>query len=80
MGSAPSYVQGYYDGDNDFYVEWDQKSRSPDALTANLEEWVYGVSHRGQYVDKCRAIRHDLALRLRPEPHPAPSVDYGLYR
>ena len=79
-GAHPSYVQGYYDRDNDFYVEWDKTSRSPQALAAYLDEWVLGVANRGEYVDKCRAVRQDLALRLRPEPHPAPSVDYGLYR
>ena len=78
-GAHPSYVQGYYDRDNDFYVEWDKTSRSPQALAAYLDEWVLGVANRGEYVDKCRAVRQDLAL-LRPEPHPAPSVDYGLYR
>jgi glutaconate CoA-transferase subunit A len=75
-GAHPSYAQGYYDRDNDFYVAWDQTSRSPRALGAYLDEWVYGVTDRGEYVDKCR----DLAHRLRPEPQPAPSVDYGLYR
>ena len=76
-GAHPSYAQGYYDRDNDFYVAWDKTSRSPDALAAYLDEWVYWVSNRGQYVDKCRAIGHDLALRLRPE---APSGTFGRLR
>ena len=64
-----------------FAILWQSvESRSSEALTTYLDEWVYGVTNRGAYVTKCRANRHDLALRLRPEPHPAPSVDYGLYR
>ena len=77
FGAHPSYAQGYYDRDNDFYVAWDETSRSPKALAAYLDEWVYGVADRSEYADKCGA---ELARRLRPEPHPAPSIDYGLYR
>src|SRR5256885_13265184 len=28
-GAHPSYAQGYYDRDNDFYVAWEEVSRSP---------------------------------------------------
>jgi glutaconate CoA-transferase, subunit A len=35
-GALPSYAQGYYDRDNDFYVEWDQISRDRDIFT----EWM----------------------------------------
>jgi glutaconate CoA-transferase, subunit A len=33
-GAHPSYAHGYYDRDNDFYLEWDQISRDRDAFTA----------------------------------------------
>ena len=35
-GAHPSYVQGYYDRDNRFYVEWDAISRDAEALRAWL--------------------------------------------
>lgn len=39
-GAHPSYVQGYYDRDNAFYLEWDSISREPDRTQAWLDEWV----------------------------------------
>lgn len=51
-GAHPSYVQGYYDRDNDFYLRWDEISRDEAATRAWLEEWVYGVQDRAEYVRK----------------------------
>ena len=76
FGAHPSYVQGYYDRDNDFYVAWDRVSRSPEGLNAYLDEWVHNVSGRDAYMKKHGAA---LELRLKPEAHPARPVDYGLY-
>jgi len=76
-GAHPSYAQGYYDRDNDFYVAWDETSRSVDALEAYLDEWVRGVSGRAEYVAKHGP---GLGKRLRPESRLAGPVDYGLYR
>ncbi len=51
----PSYTQGYYDRDNPFYLEWDGISKSPEAVRAYLEEWVYGVRDRAEYWQKLGA-------------------------
>jgi glutaconate CoA-transferase subunit A len=51
-GAHPSYAQGYYDRDNDFYVSWDNVSRDPGKLQAYLDEWVYGIADRNEYVRK----------------------------
>lgn len=75
-GAHPSYAQGYYDRDNDFYVEWDRVSREAHALAAYLEEWVYGVSGRREYAERMRSTLE----KLRPERSVSPAVDYGLYR
>ena len=75
FGAHPSYVQGYYDRDNDFYVAWDGISRSAKELDDYLDEWVRGLSGREAYREKLGDVE-----RLRPEPHPSLSVDYGLYR
>ncbi len=48
----PSYTQGYYDRDNPFYLEWDGISKSPEAVKAYLEEWVYGVRDRARVLAK----------------------------
>jgi glutaconate CoA-transferase, subunit A len=76
-GAHPSYTQGYYDRDNEFYLEWDRISRDRTATEAWLDEWVYSVDDRAAYVRKLGP--HTLA-RLKPGPAPAPPVDYGEYR
>ncbi len=77
FGAHPSYVQGYYDRDNDFYVAWDRVSRSAEGLNAYLDEWVHDVSGREAYMKKHGAA---FEQHLKPEPHPTRPVDYGLYR
>jgi glutaconate CoA-transferase subunit A len=76
FGAHPSYVQGYYDRDNRFYIEWDAISRDAARLDAWLAEWVHGVDGRAEYVDKLGAER---VASLRPKPAPSGSVDYGAY-
>ncbi len=76
FGAHPSYVQGYYDRDNAFYLEWDRVSREAEATAAWLQEWVYGVKDREQYLSKLGPAALD---RLRPEPRPAAAVDYGSF-
>jgi glutaconate CoA-transferase subunit A len=76
-GAHPSYAQGYYDRDNDFYVAWDAISRDADRLEAWLAEWVHGVDGRAAYLEKLGAERLDA---LRPGAAPSGSVDYGEYR
>jgi glutaconate CoA-transferase subunit A len=39
-GARPSYAQGYYDRDNDYYRSWDAISRDRDTFTAWLEALV----------------------------------------
>jgi glutaconate CoA-transferase subunit A len=52
-GAHPSYAQGYYDRDNEFYIGWEAISRDPEALAGYLDEFVYGVKDRAAYVEKC---------------------------
>ena len=73
----PSYVQGYYDRDNRFYVEWDAISRDPDALAAWLDEWVYGTEDQASYLAKLGEQRW---RALAPAGRAlSPPVDYGRY-
>ncbi len=75
-GAHPSYMQGFYDRDNDFYLEWQTISATEDALQAYLEEWVYGVANRQEYLQKLEPAR---IAALAPRPWASTSVDYGLY-
>lgn len=72
----PSYTQGYYDRDNDLYLEWDRISESPEALQAYLDTWVYGVADRAEYWEKLGPEVHQ---RLSVPSRPAAMVDYGAY-
>jgi glutaconate CoA-transferase, subunit A len=76
-GAHPSYAQGHYDRDNTFYLEWDAISRDAETLARWLDEWVYGVADRSEYLDKMGQQR---LAGLRPAPAPSGSVDYGEYR
>jgi glutaconate CoA-transferase subunit A len=76
-GAHPSYVQGYYDRDNESYLAWDQLSQDHAAVMAWLDEWVYGLENHAAYVRKLGQERFD---KLKPEPLLAPPVDYGRYR
>jgi glutaconate CoA-transferase, subunit A len=76
-GAHPSYVQGYYDRDNESYLTWDKLSQDPAAVVAWLDEWVYGLENHAAYVRKIGQAYLD---KLKPEPLLARSVDYGRYR
>lgn len=72
----PSYAQGYYDRDNDFYLQWDKISQSAEAVKAYLDEWVYSVKDRNEYWQKLGAETH---RRLQVQPRPSATVNYGAY-
>jgi glutaconate CoA-transferase, subunit A len=75
-GAHPSYVQGYYDRDNRFYLEWDEISRDQAATEAWLAEWVYGVADRKAYLEKLGKERLE---SLAPGEMWAERVNYGRY-
>jgi glutaconate CoA-transferase subunit A len=77
FGAHPSYVQGAYDRDNAFYLEWDAISKDEDALQGWLADWVYGLDDRAAYVHKLGTER---MAGLKPAPAPSGVVDYGEYR
>ena len=76
-GAHPSYVQGYYDRDNAFYLQWDELSRDPERVGAWLDEWVYGLSDHTAYM---RKLGTETLGRIRPGAAPAARIEYGAYR
>ena len=72
----PSYTQGYYDRDNDFYIEWDEISKTQENIQAYLEEWVFGVKDREEYWEK---LGQDVHQRLTVQPQNSTPVNYGMY-
>jgi glutaconate CoA-transferase, subunit A len=77
FGAHPSYVQGAYDRDNRFYLDWDPISRDEEATQEWLRGWVYELDGRAAYVERLGAER---VASLRPGPAPSGVVDYGEYR
>jgi glutaconate CoA-transferase, subunit A len=71
-GAHPSYAQGYYDRDNEFYVQWEAISRDPVALGRYLDELVHGVRDRAEYVARCGGLE-----RLRADARVCAGVNYG---
>jgi glutaconate CoA-transferase, subunit A len=72
----PSYTQGYYDRDNDFYLAWDEISKTRESVLSYLDEWVYGVRDRQEYWQKLGQETHK---RLQVASRPSVPVDYGQY-
>lgn len=73
FGCHPSYAQGFYDRDNDFYVRWREISEDVQKFTAYLDEWIFGVRDRAEYVQRMG----DSITRLRAQPHYCEPVNYG---
>jgi glutaconate CoA-transferase subunit A len=71
-GAHPSYAQGYYDRDNDFYIAWEAISRDPAALNRYLDDLVYGVATRSEYVERNGGFE-----RLRAKQRVCAGVNYG---
>ena len=72
----PSYAQGYYDRDNEFYLNWDKLSESPDAVKQYLDDWILGIKNRDEYWEKLGSDKH---TRLKLKSRISATVDYGEY-
>lgn len=78
-GAHPSYVQGYYDRDNQRYIAWEIISRDQAATEAWLAAWVYGVDSWEGYLARLQAEEPDIWERLAPGSAPSQPVNYGVY-
>ena len=72
----PSYAQGYYDRDNEFYLAWDKISESAKTTKQYVEEWIYGVKDRSEYWEKLGAEKH---RRLKVPQQMSEPINYGQY-
>ena len=73
FGCHPSFAQGFYDRDNDFYVRWREISQNKELFNKYLEEWVYGVRDRAEYVTRMGAEID----RLKARSQYCEPVNYG---
>jgi hypothetical protein len=54
-------------------VAWDDISRDADRLQGYLDDWVYGVTDRAEYLRR----QPDLKARLAAKPAMSGEVSYG---
>jgi glutaconate CoA-transferase subunit A len=73
-GAHPSYAQGFYDRDNDFYVAWEAISKDEAGLQQWLAEYVYGVDDRAGYMAKLGPAVQE---RLAADEMICEGVNYG---
>ena len=73
-GAHPSYAQGYYDRDNDFYVAWDEISRDEARLAQWMDDYIFGVRGRSAYMEK---LGRDVQAKLTAKPRICEGVNYG---
>lgn len=73
-GAHPSYVQGYYDRDNEFYRRWSGISKDEQALQRWLSEWIHDVPDHAAYLAKLGPHHFD---DLIPVPALSVPVNYG---
>lgn len=74
--SHPSYTQGYYDRDNEFYLQWDKISETPETVQQYLDEWVFSIPDRGAYWKK---LGEGVQKRLAVRENMSVPVNYGQY-
>lgn len=74
FGAHPSYAQGYYDRDNQFYVDWYEISKDQGKMEDYIAQWITGVSGRKEYIEKLGSKKVN---RLKAGTRLAAPVNYG---
>jgi len=75
-GAHPSYSQGYYDRDNQYYMDYERTSRTREEHEKFLQEWVFSVSDRKEYLKRLGAER---MVSLKTKSYYSTPVDYGYF-
>lgn len=50
MGAHPSFTQGYYDRDNNFYRDWSAISADKSKIAEWMSAFIYGTKNHAEYV------------------------------
>lgn len=74
FAAHPSYAQGYYDRDNQFYVDWYNISKDRVSMERYIEEWIHGVENREDYKEK---LGKDIVGKLQASERLSAPVNYG---
>jgi glutaconate CoA-transferase, subunit A len=74
-GAHPSPVQGYYNRDDDFFLEYHQHTKTKHDSDAWLDRWVYSVQDSDTYLRRVGPDRIE-ALRIQQHAYAA-QTDFG---
>lgn len=74
--SYPDYMPGYYDRDWKYFNLYYEATKTEEGFNRYLEEWVYGVKSRKEYLAK---IGQPKLNELKAEPWQGSPVSYGRY-
>jgi len=77
FSAHPSYAQGYYDRDNEFYVKWNSICKDKDSFYRYLEEWIYGVEDRKEYMKK---LGSETIKKLTAPEKWSKAINFGIYK
>ena len=73
-GCHPSYVQGYYDRDNQYCIDWADISRDKNRFDQYLDEWIFDIQNRAEYIKK---LGKDKIDQLTADIRLSEPVNYG---
>jgi glutaconate CoA-transferase subunit A len=74
FAAHPSYAQGFYDRDNQFYVDWHGIAKDQVSMDKYIDEWIYGVKDRTEYRKK---LGKSKVVSLQASEKLSPQVNYG---
>jgi glutaconate CoA-transferase subunit A len=74
FAAHPSYAQGYYDRDNQFYVDWYKISKELKGMEEYIGEWIRGITGRNEYIEKLGVKKIN---ELKADKKLAAPVNYG---
>lgn len=78
FGSHPKNSQGYYGADKDFIFKYVRESRTEEGWKKFMDEWVYGVADRTEYLKKyVDTFGMQKFLDLKASNMDSGSVNYG---
>lgn len=77
-GAHPKQSQGFYKEDRDFLFYYVDQSRKPEDWEKFMDEWVYGVGDRTEYIEKyIKEFGFKKFMDLRASSMQSYSVNYG---
>jgi glutaconate CoA-transferase subunit A len=78
FGAHPKHTQGFYREDRDFIFEYVKRSKLETDWLEYMDEWVYGVSDRTEYIEKyIKKYGFEKFMTLQAKNMNSCSVDYG---